>query len=37
MAEAKQMALNMSIEQGLTYINGYDHPHIISGQGQFCA
>lgn len=33
MAEAKQVAFNISKEQGLTYINGYDHPHIIAGQG----
>ncbi|XP_031619975.1 uncharacterized protein LOC116338699 [Contarinia nasturtii] len=33
MAEAKRYALSISKERGLTYINGYDHPHIISGQG----
>lgn len=33
MAEAKCKALKMSKESGLTYINGYDHPDIIAGQG----
>lgn len=33
MAEAKRIALRMSKEEGLTYINGYDHPHIMAGQG----
>lgn len=33
MVEAKHMALKMSKEHGLTYINGYDHPNIIAGQG----
>lgn len=23
----------MAKEKGLAYINGYDHPHILSGQG----
>lgn len=33
MNEAKQVAFKLSKEKGLTYINGYDHPHIIAGQG----
>lgn len=33
MSEAKQVAFKLSKEKGLTYINGYDHPHIIAGQG----
>lgn len=33
MGEAKRIALKMAHDRGLTYINGYDHPHIMSGQG----
>ncbi|KAI8115310.1 hypothetical protein FF38_09000 [Lucilia cuprina] len=33
MAEAKAWAMKMSKEKGLLYINGYDHPHIMAGQG----
>ncbi|XP_076268990.1 serine racemase isoform X2 [Rhynchophorus ferrugineus] len=33
MAEAKKVACKLSKERKLTYINGYDHPHIIAGQG----
>ncbi|KXJ70483.1 hypothetical protein RP20_CCG023396 [Aedes albopictus] len=33
MGEAKKIALRMAHETGLTYINGYDHPHIMAGQG----
>uniref|UniRef100_A0A0A9XU89 L-serine deaminase n=2 Tax=Lygus hesperus TaxID=30085 RepID=A0A0A9XU89_LYGHE len=33
MKEAKQIAMKMAKENGFTYINGYDHPHIIAGQG----
>lgn len=33
MSEAKKMAMQMSNEKKLVYINGYDHPHIIAGQG----
>lgn len=33
MGQAKKIALRMAHETGLTYINGYDHPHIMSGQG----
>lgn len=33
MAEAKLLALDIGRQRGLTYINGYDHPNIIAGQG----
>ncbi|XP_052863075.1 L-threonine ammonia-lyase [Anopheles cruzii] len=33
MGEAKRIALKMGHDRGLTYINGYDHPHIMAGQG----
>ncbi|XP_075148718.1 serine racemase [Haematobia irritans] len=33
MAEAKALAMKMSEEKKLLYINGYDHPHIMAGQG----
>lgn len=33
MNEAKKLAIKMAKEKGLTYINGYDHPQIIAGQG----
>lgn len=33
MAEAKRTALLLAKERSLTYINGYDHPNIIAGQG----
>lgn len=33
MVEAKNFAMKMAKEKGLTYINGYDHPHIMAGQG----
>lgn len=33
MAEAKYHAMKISTEEELTYINGYDHPHIMAGQG----
>lgn len=33
MAEARSIALKISQDKGLLYINGYDHPHIIAGQG----
>ncbi|XP_065371231.1 L-threonine ammonia-lyase [Calliphora vicina] len=33
MSEAKAWAMKMSEELGLLYINGYDHPHIMAGQG----
>ncbi|XP_063870278.1 mucin-2-like isoform X2 [Scylla paramamosain] len=31
--ECREHALRLSKEQDLLYINGYDHPHIIAGQG----
>jgi len=31
--EARDIATQVGKEQGLTYINGYDHPHIIAGAG----
>ncbi|CAB3245685.1 unnamed protein product [Arctia plantaginis] len=33
MKEAKHHAMSLGKERGLTYINGYDHPHIMAGQG----
>lgn len=33
MAEAKSKAMLLSHEQRLVYVNGYDHPHIMAGQG----
>ena len=33
MAEAKALAMQMAKDEGLIYINGYDHPHIMAGQG----
>lgn len=33
MTEAKQIAIKLARERNLTYVNGYDHPHIIAGQG----
>lgn len=33
MAEAKRHALCLAQKRGLIYINGYDHPDIIAGQG----
>ena len=31
--EAKQFALGVGEQEGRIYINGYDHPDIIAGQG----
>ncbi|KAK7085044.1 hypothetical protein SK128_026828 [Halocaridina rubra] len=31
--ECREIALKMAKDQGLLYINGYDHPHILAGQG----
>uniref|UniRef100_A0A0K0E4A3 L-serine deaminase n=1 Tax=Strongyloides stercoralis TaxID=6248 RepID=A0A0K0E4A3_STRER len=31
--ECKVLGLKMAREKGMTYINGYDHPDIIAGQG----
>lgn len=33
MTEAKNIALRLAKEKGMTYVNGYDHPHVIAGQG----
>lgn len=33
MGEAKTLAMRMSQEENLLYVNGYDHPHIMAGQG----
>ncbi|XP_073950329.1 L-threonine ammonia-lyase-like isoform X2 [Choristoneura fumiferana] len=33
MTEAKHHAMVLAKERNLTYINGYDHPHIMAGQG----
>ncbi|XP_062586498.1 L-threonine ammonia-lyase-like [Saccostrea cucullata] len=32
-SESKRFAQKEGKEKGLVYINGYDHPHIIAGQG----
>ncbi|XP_076307122.1 L-threonine ammonia-lyase-like [Tachypleus tridentatus] len=31
--ESKEHAMQLSKENSLVYVNGYDHPHIIAGQG----
>ncbi|KAJ8723859.1 hypothetical protein PYW07_007839 [Mythimna separata] len=33
MAEAKRHAMTIAKEKKMLYINGFDHPHIIEGQG----
>lgn len=33
MAEAKHFAMSLAKEKEMTFINGYDHPQIIAGQG----
>lgn len=33
MSEAKDIARKMGKETGMTFINGYDHPDVIAGQG----
>lgn len=33
MGEAKQLAMKMSYDEQLLYVNGYDHPDIMAGQG----
>lgn len=33
MAEAKKIAMSISKKKNVVYINGYDHPHIMAGQG----
>ena len=32
--EARQYGLKLASEEKLQYINGYDHPHILAGQGE---
>jgi threonine dehydratase len=31
MAAAKKIAMEISRDKGMPYINGYDHPHIMAG------
>lgn len=31
--EAKRYAMALGKKRGLMYVNGYDHPHIVAGQG----
>lgn len=33
MASAKKHAMELSRDRGMPYINGYDHPLIMAGQG----
>ena len=33
LGESRENAMRMAADLRLTYINGYDHPHIIAGQG----
>ncbi|XP_070562847.1 L-threonine ammonia-lyase-like [Ptychodera flava] len=33
LGESKKYAMKLAQEKGLQYINGYDHPHILAGQG----
>lgn len=33
MAAAKKHAMELSRDRGMPYINGYDHPQIMAGQG----
>jgi threonine dehydratase len=33
MAAAKKTAMELSRDRGMPYINGYDHPLIMAGQG----
>lgn len=33
MTEAKNLAISIANERGMAYINGYDHPDVIAGQG----
>nr|VZI02035.1 unnamed protein product [Spirometra erinaceieuropaei] len=32
-SEARRVALKLAHQHGYTYINGYDHPYILAGQG----
>ena len=31
--ESKKHAMTQAKQKGLMYVNGYDHPHILAGQG----
>lgn len=33
MSEAKMIAMSIAKKHGFVFLNGYDHPHIIAGQG----
>lgn len=33
LGESKDHAMAIAKKSGMTYINGYDHPHILAGQG----
>ncbi|GBP85808.1 hypothetical protein EVAR_65872_1 [Eumeta japonica] len=33
LAEAKRFAMSLANEKGMIYVNGYDHPHVVAGQG----
>ncbi len=33
MGESRDLGLKMAREEGLLYVNGFDHPDILSGQG----
>ena len=33
LSESKKIAMKLGKMFGLTYINGYDHPNILAGQG----
>lgn len=32
-AESRSIAMGLAAESGALYVNGYDHPHILAGQG----
>ncbi|XP_069128313.1 L-threonine ammonia-lyase-like isoform X4 [Argopecten irradians] len=32
-SESREYAMKLGKQEGLRYINGYDHPHILAGQG----
>ena len=31
--ESKSIAMRLARDKGQLYVNGYDHPHILAGQG----
>ena len=33
--ESRERALEIGKEKGLMYINGFDHPNILAGQGMY--